>query len=197
MVDRFKREGAPANWYDDAYSQRPEYAKHYSESVYYPVWCVIVEKLQAAGSRDILEVGCGAGQLAALVRDSIGLGYVGFDFSAQAVQMARQHSPGTRFEVADALKTDLFECVQYDCVVCTEVLEHIVEDLDVIKRVPVGKRVIATVPNRDSDTHVRFFKTSEEVAKRYAHLFTTGMTVSEILVHREGSSIFVLTGVRA
>jgi hypothetical protein len=51
--------------------------------------------------------------------------------------------------------------------VCTEVLEHVVDDLDVISLWPKEKLLICSVPNFDSDTHERFFKNDEEVSSRY------------------------------
>src|SRR5260370_37872982 len=61
--------------------------------------------------------------------------------------------------------------VYYDTVVCTEVLEHIVDALGVLKRVPKGKRVLATVPNFYFPGHVRFFASADAVRVRSGPLF--------------------------
>jgi 2-polyprenyl-3-methyl-5-hydroxy-6-metoxy-1,4-benzoquinol methylase len=161
---------APARWYDAAYSKTSEYRNHWSESTYLPVWDAICARVGEGSS--VLEVGCGPGQLARMLHDKgILASYVGFDFSAKAVNMAREASPEITFEVADAFTTDLFASVNYDTVICTEVLEHIHDDLAVLSRIPSGVHVLATVPDFDWDSHVRFFNNAAEVTARYAEMF--------------------------
>jgi 2-polyprenyl-3-methyl-5-hydroxy-6-metoxy-1,4-benzoquinol methylase len=162
--------GVPVSWYDDAYGAVDEYTKPYSESRYLPVWEAICERIPEGAS--VLEVGCGSAQFAKMIHDrAIPRTYVGFDFSRAAIELARKNLPGKRLEVDDARTTDLFTSVDYDTVVCTEVLEHIVDDVPVIQRIPKGKRVLATVPNFDYESHVRFFANTDEVRARYGFLF--------------------------
>lgn len=190
---------APASWYDDAYEDLEEYHVHYSSSAYLPVWESIANRV-ASGTK-ILEIGCGSGQLAHLLLDKGILGaYVGFDFSSIAIQLARRNLPAERFEVADAKTTELFSSADYDTVICTEVLEHIVDDILVLERIPSGKRVVATVPDFDWDSHVRFFADANEVRTRYGDLFKM-LEVSESFhandPHRHRGTLFVMCGVRA
>lgn len=189
---------APAEWYDEAYSAEESYKIHWSESQYLLVWQAISDRLPE-GSR-VLEVGCGPGQMAHMLLDQGKIAsYVGFDFSAKAIDLARGLLPEQRFEVADAHTADLFETVDYDTVLCTEVLEHITEDISVIERIPAGKRVLATVPDFDYTTHVRFFKDVAEVRARYGPHFAE----LEITTHlhandpqgRKGT-FFLMNGVR-
>jgi len=192
--------GAPARWYDDAYSDLTEdvYAVPYSESKYLPVWESICECIPQ-GAR-ILEVGCGPAQFAHMMFDrGIPGDYVGFDFSPGAIEMAKKNLPGRRVEVGDARTTDLFTSVGYDTVVCTEVLEHIVDDVPVLERIPRGKHVLATVPDFDYVSHVRFFANAGEVRARYGSLFSS-LEISEH--HHAGDTdgshgtFFLLNGVR-
>lgn len=165
--------GAPPEWYDDVYSNEPdEYVNHYSKSRYLPVWEAICERVPDHAG--VLEAGCGPAQLAEMMIDrGVISNYVGFDFSPAAIVLAKKHLPGQRLEVADVYTTDLFTTANYDVIVCTEVLEHITDDLGIVERFPKGKRVLATVPNFDYETHVRFFKDSDRVRERYGHLFQT------------------------
>lgn len=165
--------GAPPAWYDGVYSAEPdEYVAHYSESRYLPVWEAISERVKPNGV-GVLEAGCGPAQLAEMLLDKgIITHYVGFDFSPAAIVLAKKHLTGQQLEVADVYTTDLFTTATYDTIICTEVLEHITDDLGIVERFPKGKQILATVPNFDYETHVRHFANAGEVKDRYGHLFT-------------------------
>jgi SAM-dependent methyltransferase len=141
-----------------------------TRGLYYPLLRKVVENLQAHGSRSILEVGCGSGFLAEMILMEYGDAYRGFDFSPVAVQNAsdRTGHPELFFR-GDALDAGSYAS-DYDTVVCTEVLEHIDADLDVIRLWRDGTWCVCTVPNFDYDGHVRFFRTPDEVAARYSRL---------------------------
>lgn len=190
---------APAEWYDDAYATQRQYHTHWSESPYLPVWEAICERLPPAAK--ILEVGCGPGQLARMLMDKAEpRAYVGFDFSPVAVSLARQNVPHVRVEVADARTTNLYTSTDFGTVICTEVLEHITDDLLVLSRIPAGRQVLATVPDFDWDSHVRHFATRQEVIDRYGHMFhqleVTEHSHSGDLTGHNGV-FFLLNGIRA
>lgn len=190
--------GAAAGWYDDVYSGEPdEYVTHYSQSRYLPVWESICERILPGNA--VLEVGCGPAQLAEMMLERGIGGYVGFDFSPAAIVLAKKHLPAQGLEVGDARTTDLFTTVDYDTIVCTEVLEHITDDLAVVERFPKGKQVLATVPNFDYETHVRFFKDVDEVRARYGGLFEQlDVTTHFHAGDTDGSqgTFFLMNGVR-
>ena len=58
----------------------------------------------------------------------------------------------------------------YDTIICTEVLEHIDADLNVIRNWKAGAWRVCTVSNFDWECHVRFFRSSEEVRERFGEL---------------------------
>lgn len=192
--------GAPASWYDQRYSGAVhEYTVHYSSSRYLPVWEAISNRIKPGAH--ILEIGCGPAQLAHMLIDrAIPASYVGFDFSPAAIELAKKNLPGQRLEVGDARTTDLVNTLDFDVVICTEVLEHIIDDIPVLERIPNGVQVLATVPNFDYKTHVRFFADAVEVRARYGHMFSP----LEITEHffagdHDGSRgvFFLIDGVRA
>jgi SAM-dependent methyltransferase len=183
---------APAEWYDAVYATSDVYAADYRDSPYLPVWRSIASRLPPGGA--VLEVGCGSGQLAQMLSE-MGLldDYVGFDFSAVAVESARERMPSLRFEVDDALSTDLLTSVGYDTVICTEVLEHIKRDRELLRRIPSGKRVLATVPDFASETHVRWFADEAAVKRRYDGQLSD---LSVESISDDGWTIFLLEGRR-
>ena len=167
-----------SEYYDKIYATSAAYAQPYQQSRYWPLWHQIIGFLEKKAFEigrklDVLEVGCGTGQLAEAMKDSLLVRqYAGFDFSNQAVVMAsKRFGPGPHegymFFKADALTHFPYSTNEYDVVVATEVFEHIERDQAILKMIPSGKLVIITVPDFDDPAHVRHFKTEAEVLKRY------------------------------
>ncbi|SRR5579884_960970 len=183
-----------SDWYDAVYSKPDtDYYKHYTESMYYFIWAVIVDRIPTTAS--VLEIGCGPGRLATFLNER-GIGkYIGFDFSPQAIALARENAPSLEFHVANALTTELLECPDYDVLICTEVLEHIEADLDVLRRVRPGVRCLITVPNFPYPSHVRHFKDKAMVSARYGSLFTQ-VRVDAFRKDSVGGYYFLLDGVK-
>jgi predicted TPR repeat methyltransferase len=172
-------------WYDTIYEYSDKYRADYRNSVYWPVWQRVLEKLAEFEAPAIIEIGCGPGQLAAAIRDRLKpRAYVGIDFSAKAIEMARANAPELIFALGDVLSAPEVETFSYEVVLCTEVLEHIERDLDVIRRWHPGVAVIATVPNYHSASHVRHFRSVEEVRARYADLIED-LAVEPIAIERD------------
>lgn len=185
-----------AAYYDRLYQAAGHYRQHYTASRYYFVWSVLVDRLLRAGVVSVLDVGCGTGQFAALVRDRGIRSYCGIDFSPEAVRVARAVCPESRFEVASALETDLFDTLEYDAVVCLELLEHMEQDLELLRRIPVGTRFYGSVPNFPDTAHVRYFSSDDEVFDRYATLFEE-LHVDSLLASEAGETFFLFEGVKA
>jgi SAM-dependent methyltransferase len=160
--------------YDSMYTEggfEGVYNLPYQHSAYYPLFKQVLHQVVRNKSRSVLEVGCGTGAFAKMVMDRTNLNYQGFDFSSVAVEKAiARTGRGAAFYEGDATSHAPYEGKQYDCVVCTEVLEHIEKDLDAISQWPAGTFCVCSVPNFDADSHVRFFRTEEEVRTRYEKL---------------------------
>jgi SAM-dependent methyltransferase len=130
----------------------------------------IADNVREHGSRSILEVGCGSGFLAHMILQAHDGAYRGFDFSREAIRNAgiRTGRPEL-FSVSDALDPGSYAS-DYDTIVCTEMLEHVDGDLDVVRLWRDGAWCVCSVPNFDYAGHVRFFNTADEVILRYGGL---------------------------
>jgi SAM-dependent methyltransferase len=189
----------PPSWYDRDFAKNRAYHCHYTQTSYYFLWSVIADRLRRANARKVLEIGCGAGQLAALLLEQGVEEYTGLDFSQSAVQLARSSrpdNPRVRFVVGDARTADQYDTTDYEVLVCTEVLEHIEDDLRVVSRFPAGKRCICSVPNFPMDSHVRYFRCAEEVAARYGPFFDNLDVVTFRGVRTEDQKFYLFDGTR-
>ena len=183
-------------FYDDAFSTLPEYRAAYWESRYYFVWTVLCDRLRRRKVRTVLEVGCGPGQLAEMLLHH-GFRYFGFDLSPVAIRMARAKKlASARFEVADATQTDLYHTIEHEAVVCTEVLEHLADDLAVVRSIAPGRYCLCTVPSTPYVSHVRYFETVDAVTARYAQFFDQFDVFTLLRPGTKGSRYYLLGGVR-
>jgi SAM-dependent methyltransferase len=187
---------APPEWYDESFESADHWRDHYSASPWYYIWTVIVDRLQMTDTPYVLEIGCGPGQLAWFIRDRGFTDYVGFDFSVKRIEWARATVPELRFEIADVYTTDLLESVPYNTVICTEFLEHVKGDVEVLRRVRAGARVLGTVPNFGGGSHVRCFRDADEVAERYGQCFTQ-LRVDTFTMPLPRKQQFLIDGVAA
>ncbi|MGD6780745.1 methyltransferase domain-containing protein [Sutcliffiella horikoshii] len=81
-------------FYDEVYKKggsRRSYHRHYSESIYYPIWKKALELLKSNTlSPNILDLGCGVGQFANYLFDEGFYLYRGIDFSKEAILLAQK-----------------------------------------------------------------------------------------------------------
>jgi SAM-dependent methyltransferase len=157
-----------AEWYDENFPESMR--QHYAMSRYLCLWAVIVDRMLRRGSRSVLDIGCGAGQFAALLRDKGIREYCGLDFSGRRIEHARSLCPEFTFVVADALETNLYSAHAYDTVCCTEFLEHVEGDIEILSRIRREAVFYGSVPNFPSASHVRYFVDSDQVNTRYSAL---------------------------
>jgi len=186
----------PAAFYDDAYANVDEYKLDYPDSRYYFVWTVIVDRVRRLGAKRVLEIGCGPGQLARFLMDQGVESYVGLDFSATALDLARQNAPGATFVLDDARTSDVYRKQSYDLLICTEVLEHIQADLEVLSNFPRGVPCICSVPSFPYRSHVRHFRNCAEVASRYQPLLDKFTVYALSMPVNPENHYFLFDGIR-
>jgi len=183
------------DWYDRSFEDNEQSKWHYTKSSYYFLWSVIADRLVRLQARSVLDVGCGSGQLAALLKDKCIERYCGIDFSAKRIVQAKQACPEFDFVQADAFRTNLFETYAYDALLATEFLEHVEGDLDIILKIRAGARFLGTVPNFPFESHVRHFRDANQVSARYKPYFTD-FRVDSFLSNDKGKTFFVLEGIK-
>lgn len=119
----------------------------------------------------VLDLGCGTGRFAKLLRDRDQWAYGGYDFAPAVIEEAQRYCPGYSFAVRDLREwqhgPDLPDEV---CYVLLEVLEHLDDDRDALMRIPPGLPVVFSVPNFWSASHVRRFLQPRDVFDRYGDL---------------------------
>ena len=184
-----------AKFYDTVAKYLDVYHQHYTESSYYFLWSVLADRMMHSQARSVLDIGCGTGQVAALLRDKGLERYHGFDFSQKRIELARQTCPEYAFSHADAFQTDLFQSFDYDTVICMEFLEHVERDTDVLERIRPGSRFYGSVPNFPNIAHVRHFQTPKEVHTRYAPFFDD-LQVDAFLRDTKGITFFLMEGTK-
>lgn len=176
----------PAEYYDGIYSNpKFGYKNHYSKSHYRRLWAFVIGAISAILDEKnkpfILELGCGPGQFASMLFDTLGgndkfFAYKGLDFSAEAIKIARGVLPGERVTLPFFYEADCLNPATYsehqaqiaDLIVAMEIFEH-TDDLQILTLIPPGKQLIVTVPDFDDPAHIRHFKTEEDVRGRYSN----------------------------
>lgn len=154
-------------YYDIIYQNSVKYSVNYKESNYYEVWKKVIEWLKEGDS--IIDLGCGTGQFAQMVKDNLKVNYIGVDFSGEAARMARGLNTGYKFrwmDIFDYMK----EPDYYDVVIMLELLEHIEDDRELLSKIKKGKRVIFSVPSFDSASHLRTYKDADSIYDRYGDI---------------------------
>ncbi|MEN6450700.1 MAG: methyltransferase domain-containing protein [Thermoguttaceae bacterium] len=183
-------------WYNADYEGNLEYRKHYSGSRYYFLWTVVGDRLLRGGAQSVLDIGCGAGQVASFLKDKGVRRYIGLDLSDVAIRRAKSICPEYDFRAGSVFDTDLVENAAYDAAISLEFLEHVDDDLGVVRRVPKGRRFLGSVPNFPYASHVRHFQRAEEVADRYGRLFAE-FHVDAFFADEKRQTFFLFDGVRA
>ena len=120
----------------------------------------------------IADIGCGTGRFARLLCDKGYTKYWGVDFSEVRVNEAREYVQEFQFSVGNIFEPWVQEKLRkFNTFVFLEFLEHIYDDLLVFSAIPAGSHAVFSVPNYDSESHVRFFNSVDEIIKRYGSVF--------------------------
>jgi len=164
-----------SEYYDKVFKEDKKYNCHFTESPFYGVWKQLALYIPEESS--IVDLGCGPGQFAEMLYEMDKfVDYYGIDFSKVAIKMAKEND----FDGFEFKRDDLRTCKipEADVYVACEVLEHIMDDLELLERLPKGKLIVGSVPVYDSAGHVRYFEDWKKVKERYEDLIdieTIGM----------------------
>jgi len=159
-----------ADWYDQVYLSPP--AAHYSlppdEAPWAGIWAWCVDQMPSE-ARSVVDLGCGPGHFLEMLHLSRpDINATGVDFSGVAIQMAEARGlPNEQFRWVHGDIFTFSDLEGVDVVVCTEVLEHVEGDLDLLAALPKGMTVLGTVPPTLGPSHVRSFACMAEVVDRY------------------------------
>ena len=178
------------------------YDKIYKGSPRYKIdpWGVqpIYNKMLKFCKGPILEIGCGTGQFAAYLHKKkkvFNNRYVlGIDFSKVGIEKAKERSPGLRFIHGDVFDNKWIFKRKFNTVFMCEVLEHIENDIELIEMIPRKKTIVFSVPNYDSQGHVRYFESLEDVKRRYRNHIK--FTDEDMNGNGKSRTVFILGGVR-
>ncbi|MAD52456.1 class I SAM-dependent methyltransferase [Idiomarina sp. UBA3162] len=182
-------------FYDRIYMESDNYALEASESIYQPIWDEVCNLIEREKVERVIDIGCGPGQFSEYLTDRLPTAdYLGLDFSETAINLARKRCPMLSFACEDVRNYTSDSGDIKTVYIMLEVLEHIDDDINLLKLFPSGANVIFSVPNFDSFGHVRFFKTSNEIKKRYKSVFRN-MNVKEINLSRT-SRIYLVNSIR-
>lgn len=170
------REARSAAFYNATFRRSSAYQKDARNAPWALLWLWAASRL---GEEGVLDLGCGPGHFAELLaeRGHPPHLYTGVDFSKVAIEQAQQRVPTFDFVCRPLAKVRFKNYIGRTVVAC-EVLEHINNDLGLLKKLTTGTRVLLTVPTFDSAGHVRHFPTMHEAVKRYENVLVLSSVVT-------------------
>jgi len=109
----------PRRWFFDAWSNVYDLG-WVQRMIYRPEQDVVLDLLREEPPHDVLDIGCGTGQLGHRIRTGLhGVRVVGCDFSAGMLHEARRRDGGVRWVQGDATRLP-FATAAFDAVVSTQ-----------------------------------------------------------------------------
>jgi len=103
----------------------------------------------------VVELGCSDGNFANLLNEKGITNYIGIDILSKKIKVAKKKFPNFIFIDCDITK-NLHLLKEVTAFVSFQCLEHIEYDLNVLTAIPLGCRMIISVPNSAYKGHVRF-----------------------------------------
>jgi len=159
--------------------------------------CIVEFLSQVPKNSLVLDLGCGRGCIAYLLYKKGFKNYVGIDFSSEILLRAKEQVPKFKFVVADIKNTETYEPYK-ECrvFIVSEVLEHIIGDIQVLEKLPQDSLVVFSVPSYSAEAHVRYFRSSKEVKLRYNSVLDFNKGESKVVLSGKGHKIFVFSATR-
>lgn len=167
-----------AEWYDAAMVEEGALAMlPLEESPWLPMYEALAAMIEP--HEEVVDLGCGTGRFIELLRRRGHYAQItGVDWSAAALEEAFEYVEARGIAMPRFHREDLREWepdadhAGNTVYVCSEVLEHLEDDLGLVQRIPPGHRLLLTVPNFSSESHLRIFPRVGDVWERYAGLLT-------------------------
>lgn len=150
-------------------------AQYYNENIPKLLSCYwinlynkVIELLPLDVNIKIAELGCGPGLFAEFLYEKGYKNYWGVDFSEKCIELSKERVSSYQFSIGNLYDKNIQKkFINYDIFIIIETLEHIRDDLSIIKAIPKGKEIIISVPNKDDPGHVRYFRSIATVRHRY------------------------------
>lgn len=142
----------------------------YEASPWLPIYQEAARWIPSSGS--VTDLGCGTGRFAGyLISATSFYGFFcGVDFSPASIAEAERYVGNPErvmFKVEDLRTFQPVQMVPNEVYTCLEVLEHLDDDLGLIRRIPAGAQFVFSVPSYMSASHVRCFHTLGSVFERF------------------------------
>jgi 2-polyprenyl-3-methyl-5-hydroxy-6-metoxy-1,4-benzoquinol methylase len=155
----------PENYYNLKMSQ---YNKR-GDRFYNIVYNKIIELLPQEKNIKILDVGCGRGTFIGILLSNNYSNICGIDFSEWCINYCRNKFDSIPFIKINLKNILCFKLIieNFSIIISTEVMEHILDDISIIKAIPKDHIFIFSVPNFDNEGHVRWFNNIDEIKNRY------------------------------
>ena len=183
-----------ADWYDEKVLKNKRMFKTLEKSPWKPLYYTCADLIFEKENR-ILDLGCGSGRFAKLLKIKGFKNYLGIDFSKVLIDEAKRYIPDYSFLLNDIFDEDIQKLFSdFDIFVMLELLEHIERDLELLKSIPKNKIIILSVPNFDSAAHVRWFNSMEDVIHRYKELID--IKIMKTVVYSNKKEAYVIRGIR-
>jgi len=156
----------PASFYNEYYKRRGVEVNWALKGV----MSYVIDELKKRKVKSVLDIGCGAGAMLERCEKNNITGY-GFDFSHEAIKICRKFRGLSNVWVGNATGVENF-MVDYGAYLCLEVLEHIENDIGVIRCLRSQSLFIFAVPSWASpgSSHVRCFGNDNQIRVRYGGL---------------------------
>ena len=182
-----------AAWYDRVMVEEGSPAMlPLDESPWLPMYTEVAQLIRP--EEEVVDLGCGTGRFIKLLLERDHYAKItGIDWSAVALDEAHRYCASGpfhhEFEELEWLEGNLDHWTPAGdragntVYVCTEVLEHMpmTTDVELVQRIPPGHRFLFSVPNYDSESHVRTFPHLSVIWGRYDQLldFTRWALIGE------------------
>ena len=176
-------------FYNYHYNASNRYDVHYTKSRYYKLWVRVIGMLEKIGSKNIMSLGCGTGQFEEMLCDN-GYDVIGVDFSDVAIEKAMGKS-NAEFLCLDIVKAfNMYKDLIKGTVVILETLEHI-DDLELLIQFKQGTNIVFMVPSKEEASHLRVFKTVDDILDRYGVV----MDIDRASIEVHSDRFFICRGV--